>query len=90
MISVTVHLLGFDVKEASRKTFVREISEGTTVSELWNELKNSRDLGPFMSKREKKQIIVLLNDVAHSQNELWNRILESGSEVKFMVLAFGG
>jgi molybdopterin converting factor small subunit len=90
MATVIIRLFGFGSRASGYETETRVISEGTTIRELWENLRTSANPESLLAHMEEKKVWVLINGRHFNQAEKWQTPLTDGDTVTFMVYAMGG
>lgn len=68
----------------------RAIPEGTTVRQLWEELRREAPAKSLLATIPEKKILALVNGHPINRPEKWQQLLAEGDTVSFMVMALGG
>jgi len=90
MPSIEVRLFGFGPKASGWDSNTRSVSQGTTVSRLWDNLRSSAGERELLARIDERHVVFLLNGKLIPVSQRQEAALEDGDEVAFMVMAIGG
>lgn len=90
MPNIRLRLFGFGSRASGWDTDVRSVSQGTTVSGVWDALRSSAKEGELLARIDERHVFFLLNGKAIPSNQTREAVLEDGDTVTFMVMAIGG
>lgn len=90
MPDIELRLFGFGAKASGWDTDTRSVSEGTTVSAVWDSLRSSAQEGELLARIDERHVFFLLNGKLIPRTETHDAVLEDGDTVTFMVMAIGG
>jgi len=85
-----LRLFGFGSRASGYDTKGRDIPAGTTLRELWENLRSSADDTELLARIDEKNVFFLVNGKMIHRDDMPQTDLEEGDTVTLMVLAIGG
>jgi thiamine biosynthesis protein ThiS len=90
MLEIRVRFFGFRTETSDFETQALSVPDGTTVKDLWNELRSSPDTGQVLGGVDERTVAVLVNRHIIERAEMAHTWLREDDEVTFMVFVMGG
>jgi molybdopterin converting factor small subunit len=90
MPEITLRLFGFGSRASGFDTARRSVIAGTSVRELWENLRSSADDTELLARIDERNVVFLLNGTLIHQHKADHTVLKEGDTVTYMVLAMGG
>jgi len=90
MPQVTVRFFGFGGKASGFETRTEDVTEGTSMRQLWDSLRCSAEHGDLLGRIDERQVLFIRNGELVSRENVEKTPLDEGDAVTLMVLAIGG
>jgi hypothetical protein len=90
MADITVRLFGFGSRASGFETEFRKITTGTTVRQVWDNLRAGADDTELLARIDERSVVFLINGRIIGQDRISEATLEDGDTLTCMVLAMGG
>ena len=90
MPQVKVRFFGFRSASSDFETQTRVVDDGTTVRDLWDELRSSSSTEQLLSQVDERTVAVLINQQVVDRDTMPDIVLREADTVTFMVFVMGG
>lgn len=90
MPNINLRFFGLGARASGSHSEIRFVPEGSTIEEVWEDLRFSADDHDFLERIDETQVSTLLNGKLIRRAEGLQTVLEEQDTVTFMVLATGG
>lgn len=90
MPQVRVRFFGFSGKASGFETRVEDVTDGTSLGQLWERLRGSAAPDDLLARIDEGQVSFIRNGELVSHENVEETPLDEGDAVTLMVLAIGG
>jgi len=90
MPEIKVRFFGFRPEVSDFEKETRSIADGTTVKDLWDELRSSSRSGKLLAQADERTVAVLVNRQVVERSQMQQTVLAEGDTVTLMVFVMGG